>query len=361
MWTSKRALLIATLLISAVTPLFWLSSLDLSISALFYRGGIGWPVGDQPLLYFFYKVIPWSSTLLGILCLSVIVGASVSQRLQQWRRPAAIVMVAFILGPGLLVNALLKENWGRPRPRAVETFAGAEPYVPPLYFNQCGDGKSFSCGHCSVGFAFIVFAMLARQRRWQLFWLCFTLGVGGFTSLARIAAGGHFLSDALWSAYLAFASGWLSVYLFSRPLGERRSIKVLARYRTLLTRIGMAIAALLVIASLVLFPLRFSQQHAVTTPASGKLELALTLNLQHQQVTLISDDKLRHAAQLQLDTDAYGTPWSTVELICTPQTPADMISCHISSRGFFAEQHSLLELRYNPAQTAVTINGEPRQ
>jgi lipid A 4'-phosphatase len=31
---------------------------------------------------------------------------------------------SFLIGPGLISNLLLKDNWGRPRPNSIQQFAG---------------------------------------------------------------------------------------------------------------------------------------------------------------------------------------------------------------------------------------------
>src|SRR5262245_4094209 len=46
----------------------------------------------------------------------------------RYRRACALVLLALALGPGLLVNGILKPLWGRPRPYQVESFGGARPY-----------------------------------------------------------------------------------------------------------------------------------------------------------------------------------------------------------------------------------------
>ena len=42
-----------------------------------------------------------------------------------------ISLLVLLMGPILLVNIILKEFWGRPRPYQTEQFGGEFPYVPP--------------------------------------------------------------------------------------------------------------------------------------------------------------------------------------------------------------------------------------
>ena len=41
-------------------------------------------------------------------------------------------MLCWLVGPGLLVNTVLKDHVGRPRPVQPEQFRGHERYVPPF-------------------------------------------------------------------------------------------------------------------------------------------------------------------------------------------------------------------------------------
>jgi membrane-associated phospholipid phosphatase len=138
--------------------------------------------------------------------------------IKAWRAHAAVVVLTVVLGPGLLVNGTFKELMDRPRPVMTTEFGGDFPYVPPLMIGEAAGGKSFPCGHCSAGFALGALWLLWRKRRPRLATaaLVLTFAVGGAMSFARIAAGGHFLSDILWSALLAFFAAWLSYYLIMR-------------------------------------------------------------------------------------------------------------------------------------------------
>ena len=52
--------------------------------------------------------------------------------LSWWRSPgvpgraAVFLVLSLLLGPGLLVNVILKDNWGRPRPGSVVEFGGTQ-------------------------------------------------------------------------------------------------------------------------------------------------------------------------------------------------------------------------------------------
>jgi len=148
--------------------------------------------------------------------LIVILFAAIKKSWARYRIQAAFILFSFLLGPGLIVNTLFKDNWGRPRPVHIEQFNGAEQYVPPLKYNALGDGKSFPSGHSSLGFGFIAFWFLWRKRKplWAKSALGFSLLLGSLFGIARMSAGGHFLSDVFWSLWVPLLSSMALYYLF---------------------------------------------------------------------------------------------------------------------------------------------------
>lgn len=140
------------------------------------------------------------------------------------RRVAAYVLLSLALGPGLVVNVVLKDNWGRPRPSTIQEFGGTNTYVPPFVpSTQCDDNCSFASGHGALGFWPVALALLA-PRRWRRPALAATLAFGALVGGVRIAQGGHFLSDVLASAIITIG---ISAMLHKWLLGpeKRRSWK----------------------------------------------------------------------------------------------------------------------------------------
>jgi membrane-associated PAP2 superfamily phosphatase len=94
----------------------------------------------------------------------------------------------------------------------ISDFGGQHHYIPPLQIGDTGE-KSFPCGHCSSGYA--MFALYFLSRRHKALYLCLTLVTAFTLALARMSAGGHFVSDILWSGYLVFFVAWLIYYGFT--------------------------------------------------------------------------------------------------------------------------------------------------
>jgi lipid A 4'-phosphatase len=203
--------LLATLVFTAYPEL------DPWVSEFFYAGHGFFPANEMWFVKAIYHGIPWAGRLVFvgavlILILAVLMPSKVSRR--HWRRAAAVVTVV-VLGIGLLVHTVLKDGMGRPRPREVQVFAGPTVFVPVFVPSQfCQTNCSFVSGHAAVGFALMSFGIFGVRRKRQ-FWLYTSLFAGGLIGLARIAQGGHFLSDivfsliAIWSSHLLIRAVWL--------------------------------------------------------------------------------------------------------------------------------------------------------
>lgn len=181
---------------------FMASDLDLTLAGFFYRDG--WGVGDRQPWLALYKFGTWPGLILSAVSLVALFGSWIWPAWRNRRRNAALVVLTLLIAPGLLINALGKDFWGRPRPRDVQAFQGQAVFHR---FNQPGgpgQGESFPCGHASVGFLFAGLYFVARRRglRWTA--LGTGLGYGALLGAARMAQGGHFASDVLWSGGLTY-------------------------------------------------------------------------------------------------------------------------------------------------------------
>jgi membrane-associated PAP2 superfamily phosphatase len=204
---------VVVLAIAAVlgTLPFWLTEADIAAAALFFdpvHPEGPWPLGAQSPWTWLYDVVPVLTTLLGLGSLAAIgLGARRSGD-RTLLRAGLVVFLTLGLGPGLLVNALFKDHWGRPRPKQLVEFNGHWSYLPPLAKGIAGSGKAFPSGHASVGFALASLALVAwrRHRRTAVALLAGSLTAGGAIGLARMAAGGHFLSDVIWAGVISVST-----------------------------------------------------------------------------------------------------------------------------------------------------------
>jgi lipid A 4'-phosphatase len=173
-----------------------------------------WPQGDHGVYLWLLKFGPMPAVFLGVICLIVyLVGSSMSVKLYRYRKPALYFLLCLIIGPGILANAVFKDHWGRPRPEQVSEFGGFSAYHGPLSFDPGVAGKSFPCGHATMGFAFFAFALLFWRSHRRVAWVLIALsvGYGVLIGVARMSQGAHFASDVLMAGVLI----WLvSVILY---------------------------------------------------------------------------------------------------------------------------------------------------
>jgi lipid A 4'-phosphatase len=184
--------------------------LDLYANGLFYRAGEGFLLLGNPFFNWLHKDLGWFvGAVLGA-CALVWILSRFGARPESWRlrRPAALHLVlVMLLGPGLLVNGVFKDHWGRARPVHVQEFGGEARFTPAwIMSDQCGKNCSFVCGDASVGFALLAPAFFSRRRR---FWLATGLAAGGALGLMRMAQGGHFFSDVVFSFYVVYFAAWV--------------------------------------------------------------------------------------------------------------------------------------------------------
>ncbi|MTH98213.1 phosphatase PAP2 family protein [Roseibium sp. RKSG952] len=174
---------------------------DLWASGLFYVEGKGFVAKDVPILREFRHLGPYLIKIAAIVSVAIMLLKLLlpaRSPLVPLRTPVFLVST-LILGPGILVNAILKDNWGRPRPNSVEVFGGTAHYQDVwVMSDQCASNCSFVSGEASGSMWLVALAFVAPLA-WRAAILWFVLPLGFLLSLNRIAFGGHFLSDTLLS------------------------------------------------------------------------------------------------------------------------------------------------------------------
>ncbi|WP_181704499.1 phosphatase PAP2 family protein [Chthonobacter rhizosphaerae] len=192
-----RFTLAATLVLSLLLVL--VPDLDLAVSGLFHVEGQGFPAARVAVLEEFRRLgqaVVAGVAVLAVLSLLVPLLASGARFLLPPR--AALFLVATLaLGPGLLVNTILKDNWGRARPRNVVEFGGDLPFTGPwAMVGHCDSNCSFVSGEASSAIFLLALALVVPAG-WRKPVAIGTLLFAAALSANRIAFGGHFLSDVL--------------------------------------------------------------------------------------------------------------------------------------------------------------------
>lgn len=193
--------LIAALVASSALFLL-LPGIDLEVSGWFYRDG-HWLLESWPGMVAFNKgfntASHWFSGTLAAAVLGLVLRRWLDPRAPTLNLHRAIYLLLVVaLGPGLLVNAGLKEHWGRPRPAQIAPFGGTATYAPVwLPADGCARNCSFVSGHVAFATLPVAGAWAARSRQRRRAWLLGGLACGALMGVCRVGLGRHFPSDAL--------------------------------------------------------------------------------------------------------------------------------------------------------------------
>ncbi len=211
-----HVLLPITILIVA-TGFFRFTDADLAFSQFFYSSASDpWPWAHTPLCDFIYNYGTLPGMVLGLGGLTVGLVSLAWHRLRPYRLPGFFLAAMLALGPGLIVNGILKPQWCRPRPCQTAHFGGNQEFVGVWGMGASEQSKSFPSGHASMGFLLMApaFLLYRRYRRLAAGFVLLGLAAGMALGVTRILQGGHFLSDVVWAAGMVYLTGLALVGLF---------------------------------------------------------------------------------------------------------------------------------------------------
>jgi lipid A 4'-phosphatase len=220
--------------------------IDLATSRLFYDPGQGFPLGDWAPIRIVTAAIPWLTRLIILLCVASAVWLAIKRR-SLWRldgKALVFIVAATALGPGLIANTVLKDNWGRARPHQTIEFGGTKQFTPaPLLAAQCERNCSFVSGHAALGFSLVGFALLLPLGWRRRTGIAAAVGFGALVGFGRIAAGNHFLSDVVYAGLIVCATTWLlhQILMVRDLMGGRPGPRV---YQALRQRVAFAASRL---------------------------------------------------------------------------------------------------------------------
>lgn len=192
-----------------VSLIFWFDpGLDLLVSSLFWKAGSGfiylhmaWAIWARHILNF----LVWLCVGLSFLGLIFL-----NKKYKTYKKYCLYLLLCFALAPGLLVNTVLKNHWGQPRPIEIQLFGGHMTYQKDWVISkQCPTNCSFVCGDCSAAFILMAFVPLVFSRRKKILLASLIITGSVFIGLIRLGQGGHFLSDVL----LAYGLDGLVIFL----------------------------------------------------------------------------------------------------------------------------------------------------
>lgn len=216
---TRLGLLIALGIAAATGLAFGLyPELDVTISRWFFAPGEGFVWSRSAGLDVLREV---GTAIIALLVVPAVVALFVKlirprSRMFMPGRAAVLMVSTLILGPLLVTNILLKEHWGRPRPRDIVQFGGSERFVPwwdPR--GTCTENCSFVAGE-PAGAAWTLAPAALVPPQWRAIAYTGALAFTGAIGFLRVGFGGHFFSDVVFAGVLTFVIIWLAHGLLYR-------------------------------------------------------------------------------------------------------------------------------------------------
>ncbi len=200
-WQARAQLFVTTTALLVLVSLLFIAwpSLDLAVSGLFFDPAEGFGARHsviQGAVREFGNIAVWAVAL-ALAVPPLIKVLAPDSRLLVTPRASLFGLGGLILGPGLIVNGIFKEFWGRARPREITEFGGDAMFSQAWAISdQCARNCSFVSGEASSAF-WLVSLTFVVPRHWRTTILSAALVIAVAVSFTRLAYGAHFLSDVL--------------------------------------------------------------------------------------------------------------------------------------------------------------------
>ena len=134
-------------------------------------------------------------------------------------RRISYLFLVLIFGAGLIVNGILKDDFGRARPRDIAEFGGSKRFTPAFVVSrECDRNCSFSSGDGAGAFFSVALALALSRKRAVLL---AALAYGTAVSFSRVASGAHFLSDSVVSFFVMLICADVLHHYLVVPVLER--------------------------------------------------------------------------------------------------------------------------------------------
>ncbi len=187
------------LLLTVLFPNF-----DIDFSNLFYDSKDGFIYRNNNIVQLLFEIIPILTKLLFIVTLLYLLYLIVKHK--TFNRiiisGGFYIILSTAIGPGLLVNHIFKEHFGRARPVQIKDFNGTKNFTRAFSIsNECVHNCSFSSGHAAMGYSLTNLAYIVPVIFFSRIY-SIALIFGSLIGLSRILMGGHFLSDVLASCFV---------------------------------------------------------------------------------------------------------------------------------------------------------------
>lgn len=330
------------------TILFRLTDLDMQIQRAFYSAASGWIYKDAAGAAFIYHYGNIPALLISLCGLALIVLGFQNAKYLKWRKVGLFLLLSMIIGPGLIVNLMLKDNWGRPRPRNVDEFGGKYAFEAVLQRDPLSDGKSFPCGHATMGYFLFVPWFVLRNRRKTLAIISLFSGIvmGLIIGFVRIVQGGHFASDVLWAGVLVY----LTAYFIFRALAmhkdvfyHTKKVKDASQSPKRIWHLLWLIAVPVILAILLASPYERKQMLDLSNESFEMLEFQKAIG----DVYLKADS----SAFAQMTSNGFGFPGSRIKLIPKVLSDRPTLLLNQNKKGVFTELNTQTNLTLDSKQS----------
>lgn len=345
---------IVLLLMGIVTLVFRLTNADIALERYFYSTEKGWLLQYRPFWDFLYRYGIFPGYFLAFAGLVMITLSYWNVKYIQYRKASMVLIFTMVVGPGLIVNLVLKDHTGRPRPREITEFGGTEKFICVCEKGTTNEGKSFPCGHCSMGFYLAIPFLFLRNRKKILAYSVLVLGVGyGITiGIARMMAGGHFASDVLWAGLLVWLTALVGYYLFRVDKPIEVPALSSAEQKKKAKRITLVMGILLPVITVGLMlatPYFSSKEFHLTRAEFKKLSPRVILfDLGDATVRITGDTAFR----LEYKVNAFGFPNSKVR---GHWTTGDTCRYVFENMGWFTELKTDVKLKLPLADSCTFL------
>ena len=189
--------------------------IDIRFAQLFYTKEHGFLLTKHGKGLFFYHLVPILLEIVVAILLTLVIVINILKIPISGIGNKEILYLALVLiiGPGLIVNGIFKDHWGRARPSQIIEFGGTQHFTPAFIISdQCAKNCSFVSGHVAMGFYLMAAALLLK--RWRRTAMVMVVLLGAAIGLTRIAQGGHFLSDVIFSGiFVSYTAYYLHEWI----------------------------------------------------------------------------------------------------------------------------------------------------
>lgn len=181
--------------------------IDLAFSAMFYNEQGGFFLRDNPFVQFSYRKNNYlvTATTLSLIVIVVLSTRNKRKYFGLDKKASGFLLLVMLLGPGLVVNNVFKNQWDRARPDKIQEFGGQKKFTPAFIISdQCDKNCSFVSGHAAATFFFsAIFLLVTGRRKWWV--LGASIVAGSLVGFGRIVQGDHFLSDVIFSFFIVMS------------------------------------------------------------------------------------------------------------------------------------------------------------